>query len=76
VAGEYEVLPIRTTGRYTRTPEGGGAAVQGRFERTVWFAPKLGLPVAIEIEDQDEAGRAVKRERIELIHAQTTRSGS
>jgi hypothetical protein len=75
VAGEFQVLPIRTTGRFTRTPEGGGAAVQGRFERTVWFAPKLGLPVAIEIEDDDEAGRALKRERVELIHAQTTRSG-
>lgn len=75
-AGDYQVLPIRTTGRYTRTPEGGGAVVQGPFIRTVWFAPKLGLPVAIEIEDNDDAGRPVKRERIELTHAQTTRSSN
>jgi hypothetical protein len=75
-AGDYQVLPIRTTGRYTRTPEGGGAVVQGPFIRTVWFAPKLGLPVAIEIEDNDDAGRPVKRERVELTHAQTTRSAN
>jgi Caspase domain len=73
-AGEFEVLPIRTSGRFLRKPEGAGAAQEGQFTRTVWFAPKLGLPVAIEIEDNDATGRALKRERIELILAQTNRS--
>jgi Caspase domain len=73
-AGEFEVLPIRTSGRYSRKPEGAAAAQEGQFTRTVWFAPKLGLPVAIEIEDNDATGRALKRERIELILAQTARS--
>jgi hypothetical protein len=73
-AGEFEVLPIRTSGRFTRKPEGAAAAQEGQFTRTVWFAPKLGLPVAIELEDNDSGGRALKRERIELILAQTARS--
>lgn len=73
-AGEFDVLPIRTSGRYTRT-FGDGASAQGQFVRTVWFAPKLGVPVAIELEDNDSTGRPLKRERIELTHAQTSRSG-
>jgi len=73
-AGEYEVLPIRTSGRYTRS-FANGASAQGQFVRTVWFAPKLGVPVAIELEDNDSTGRPLRRERIELTHAQTARSG-
>jgi hypothetical protein len=32
------------------------------------------VPVAIDIEDNDAAGRPLKRERIELTHAQQSRT--
>jgi hypothetical protein len=72
-AGEFEVLPIRITGQATDTPEG-KPAVQMLFTRVVYFAPKLGVPVAIDIEDNDAGGRPLKRERIELTHAQQSRT--
>lgn len=72
-AGEFEVLPIRVTGQGTDTPEG-KPAVQMLFTRVVYFAPKLGVPVAIDIEDNDAGGRPLKRERIELTHAQQSRT--
>jgi hypothetical protein len=72
-AGEFEVLPIRVTGQGTDTPEGKPAR-QLMFTRVVYFAPKLGVPVAIDIEDNDAAGRPLKRERIELTHAQQSRT--
>lgn len=72
-AGEFEVLPIRVTGQGTDTPEG-KAAVQFMFTRVVYFAPKLGVPVAIDIENNDAGGRPLKRERIELTHAQQSRT--
>lgn len=72
-AGEHEVLPIRVTGQGTDTPEG-GAPRQLLFTRVVYFAPKLGVPVAIDIEDNDASGRPLKRERIELTHAQQSRT--
>jgi hypothetical protein len=72
-AGEFEVLPIRVTGQGTDTPEG-KPPVQMTFTRVVHFAPKLGVPVAIDIEDNDANGRPLKRERIELTHAQQSRT--
>ena len=72
-AGEYEVLPIRVTGQGTDTPEGKPARAL-LFTRVVYFAPKLGVPVAIDIEDNDAGGRPLKRERIELTHAQQSRT--
>jgi hypothetical protein len=72
-AGEFEALPIRTSGRFTRRPEG-APAQEGLFVHTVWFAPRLALPVVVEIEDSDSTGRALRRERIELILAQTARN--
>ncbi len=72
-AGEFEVLPIRITGQGTDTPEG-KPPVQMTFTRVVHFAPKLGVPVAIDIEDNDAGGRPLKRERIELTHAQQART--
>lgn len=72
-AGEFEVLPIRVTGQGTETPDGKPAR-QLLFTRVVWFAPKLGVPVAIDIEDNDAGGRPLKRERIELTHAQQSRT--
>ena len=47
-----------------------------QFTRTVWYAPKLGVPVVIEIEDNDEAGKPLRRERVELMHAQQARTAN
>jgi hypothetical protein len=74
-AGDFDVLPIKTTGTAVDTPEG-GAPRKLQFTRTVWFAPKLGVPVAIDIEDNDDAGKPVRRERIELTHAQQHRTAN
>jgi hypothetical protein len=74
-AGDFDVLPIKTTGTGVETPAG-GAPRKLQFTRTVWFAPKLGVPVAIDIEDNDEAGKPVRRERIELTHAQQQRTAN
>ena len=72
-AGEFDVLPIKTSGQATDTPAQGKPA-GWRFTRTVWFAPKLGMPAAIDVEDVDAAGRVLRRERIELMHAQQART--
>ena len=72
-AGDFEVLPIKTTGEGTDTPDG-GKPVGLLFTRTVWYSPKLGMPVAIDIEDNDEGGRPLRRERVELTHAQQART--
>lgn len=74
-AGDFDVLPIKTTGTAVDTPQG-GAPRRLQFTRTVWFAPKLGVPVAIDIEDNDDAGKPVRRERIELTHAQQHRTAN
>ena len=55
------------------TPEGKPARTL-TFSRVVYFAPKLGVPVAVEIEESDAGGRAIRRERIELTHAQQSRT--
>jgi hypothetical protein len=75
VAGDFDVLPIKTTGTGVDTPEG-GTPRQLQFTRTVWFAPKLGVPVAMDIEDNDETGKPLRRERIELTHAQQQRTAN
>lgn len=74
-AGEFEVLPIKTSGQSRQTPAT-GAPGGGAFTRTVYYAPKLGMPVAIEIEDNDSSGRPLRRERIELMHAQQSRTAN
>lgn len=74
-AGDFEVLPIKTTGQSQQTAAG-GASTGGQFTRTVYYAPKLGVPVAIDIEDNDATGRPLKRERLELTHAQQARTAN
>ena len=74
-AGEFEVLPIKITGQSRQTPAT-GAPGGGAFTRTVYYAPKLGVPVVIEIEDNDSSGRPLRRERIELMHAQQSRTAN
>jgi len=71
-AGRFEVLPISSTGTVTET-QPGGARVLRKWSRTAWYAPLLGQPVAIDSEDFDADGKLVKRERSELVHAQTAR---
>ncbi len=74
-AGEFEVLPIKTTGQSSLTRAGAPGST-GQFTRTVFYAPKLGVPVAIEIEDNDASGRSLRRERLELTHAQQARTAN
>ena len=74
-AGDFEVLPIKTSGQGQQTSAGGANTVV-QFTRTVYYAPKLGVPVAIDIEDNDATGRPLRRERIELTHAQQARTAN
>jgi hypothetical protein len=71
-AGPYEALPIESSGWYYETLEN-GAKTSGKWTRTVWYSPKLGHPVAIDIQDADRLGKLLRRERVELMHAQTSR---
>jgi uncharacterized caspase-like protein len=72
-AGEFEVLPIRSTGTGSDTAEGRPARAL-RFTSVVYFAPRLGMPVAMDLELDDADGRPLRRERVELTHAQQART--
>jgi uncharacterized caspase-like protein len=72
-AGEFDVLPIETSGWYTSRLTYGQLS-SGQFSRTVWYSTKLGHPVAIDLEDADRLGKLLKRERIELLHVQAARA--
>ena len=74
-AGDFDVMPIKSTGQAIDTPVSGPVS-KLQFTRTVWYAPKLGMPVVIEIEDNDEAGKPLRRERVELTHAQQARTAN
>ena len=71
-AGEFEVLPIKSSGWHS-TRRTDGVRVDSQWSRTVWYSPKLGHPVAIDAEDTDNLGRLLRRERVELVHAQARR---
>jgi uncharacterized caspase-like protein len=75
-AGEFEAMPIESSGWWTRKLQGPGQPETGQWSRTVWYSPKLGHPVAIEIEDADRLGKLLRRERIELLHAQVQRAAT
>jgi hypothetical protein len=47
-----------------------GVQRSGQFTRRVWYSPKLGHPVRIDITDTDRVGKLLVRERVELMHAQ------
>lgn len=68
-AGEFEAMPIETTG-YFEGQFANGVPTAGQFTRTVWYSPKLGHPVRIDITDSDRMGKLLVRERVELMHAQ------
>jgi uncharacterized caspase-like protein len=74
-AGEFEVLPMESSGWWYRTAANGTQS-SGQWSRTVWYSPKLGHPVAIDIEDADRMGKLLKRERVELLHAQSARTAT
>jgi hypothetical protein len=71
-AGSFEVLPIESSGWATETLAN-GLRTQTKFSRTVWYSPKLGHPVAIDLHDADRVGKMLRRERVELVHQQTQR---
>ena len=72
-AGAFDALPIESDGWWTERI-GNGPRTQGKWSRTVWYAPSLGHPVAIELQLTDPRGRLLQRERVELTHAQTART--
>jgi hypothetical protein len=72
-AGEFEALPIESSGWYYEQV-GGGPLNSGQWRRTVWYSPQLGHPVAIDIEDANALGKLLKRERVELLQVQTAKS--
>ncbi|MDO9073638.1 MAG: caspase family protein [Rubrivivax sp.] len=72
-AGEFEVLPVESSG-WWYTKLANGTLSSGQWSRTAYYAPRLGHPVAIEIENADRLGKLMKRERIDLLHAQTART--
>jgi hypothetical protein len=72
-AGEFDVLPIKTSGWYYEKLAN-GTLNSGKWSRTVYYSPKLGHPVAIDIQDADRVGKLLKRERVELMHAQSARA--
>lgn len=68
-AGSFEVLPIESGGTWNETLAN-GARSSGQWSRTVYYSPKLQHPVAIDVRDVDATGRLLRRERIQLLHAQ------
>ncbi len=72
-AGSFEVLPIESSGTWSETLAN-GARSNGSWSRTVYYSEKLQHPVAIDVRDVDALGRLLRRERIQLLHAQQARS--
>ena len=72
-AGEFEVMPIESSGSYVETTAD-GRRTAGHWSRTVYHSTELGHPVAIDIQDLNRMGRPLRRERVELTHAQTSRN--
>ncbi len=71
-AGPFDALPIEAEGWKHEQPAG-GEPQRVRFSQVTWFAPRLGRPVLVEIVERDAGSRLLRRERIELLHAQTAR---
>jgi hypothetical protein len=73
-AGSFDVLPMEGEGwvREWRMPQRTRRDIQ--WERTVWYSPDLGHPVAVDIIERDAANRLLRKERLELVHLNTSRS--
>ena len=72
-AGSFDVLPIESSGTWSETLAN-GVRSNGQWSRTVYYSPQLQHPVAIDVRDLDALGRPLRRERIQLLHAQQARS--
>ena len=72
-AGSFDVLPIESSGTWSETLANGTRS-NGQWSRTVYYSPQLQHPVAIDVRDLDALGRPLRRERIQLLHAQQARS--
>ena len=73
-AGRFQVLPMQGNGWYVQTDAGGRPQGGVKWERTVWYSTDLGHPVAIDIVERDGHRQWLRRERIELMQAQTSRT--
>jgi hypothetical protein len=71
-AGSFDVLPIESSGTWSETLAN-GVRSNGQWSRTVYYSQKLQHPVAIDVRDADALGRPLRRERIQLLHAQQAR---
>lgn len=73
-AGSFDVLPMEGEGwvREWRMPQRTRHDV--KWWRTVWYSPELGHPVAIDILERDAGSRMLRKERLELVHINTSRS--
>ncbi|RVT51690.1 caspase family protein [Rubrivivax albus] len=73
-AGTFDVLPMEGSGwvREWRTPQRTRRDI--KWWRTVWYSPELGHPVAIDILERDAGSRMLRKERLELVHMNTSRS--
>jgi hypothetical protein len=73
-AGRFRVLPMEGSGWFVQADAGGRPLGAVKWERTVWYAPDLGHPVAIDIVERDGYRQWLRRERIELTQARTSRT--
>jgi hypothetical protein len=75
-AGRFRVLPMEGSGWYVQTDAGGRPQGAVKWERTVWYSTDLGHPVAIDMVERDGHRQWLRRERLELMQAQTSRTVS
>jgi uncharacterized caspase-like protein len=73
-AGRFDVLPMEGEGWYHEILQPGNVRRSVMWERTVWYSPELGHPVAIDIVERDASSRLLRKERLELLQAQTSRT--
>lgn len=73
-AGRFKVVPMVGDGWYHEINRRTGVRRSVMWERTVWFAPELGHPVAMHILERDANSRRLRKERLELLHAQNSRT--
>lgn len=73
-AGTFDVLPMEGEGWFHEIRQPGNVRRSVMWERTVWYSPDLGHPVAIDIIERDAGSRLLRKERIELTDARTSRT--
>lgn len=73
-AGRFDVLPMEGEGWYHEILQPGNLRRSVMWARTVWYSLELGHPVAIDIVERDASSRLLRKERLELLQAQTSRT--